>query len=243
MFEHILVVIAILLIIGYIYVNRVYVTENFSESFIDIDQIKYGKMNTKDREFAQNHEIKSFPLPLPLNDIKPHPINSGKLTHKEIDFIIALTQKATKSQIAATDKYEGNILQEFLKYCKKNKLNYNTKYLQKLRDDIKAFCYQLKNIYNRPRPHQLAVVYGKHISCRPIIRSETPSYPSYSTLLSKTLASVITHNNPKHENDLHMIAKEVELSRLSGGFNYPSDNQVSLKIAEILKKYVKLRKS
>ncbi len=196
-------------------------------------------MSRVDLDFVKKHKIESFPLPLPLQSIKPPDLNMSEKTSKELDFLIEMTKKASDKQKEVIKKYEENVLGEFIKYCKTNKLFYDQKYLEQIRKDIRAFCYQLKIIYNRPRPYQLGFYMNKLIIPQPPKYSFTPSYPSYRTLLAKTLANVLSYNNPKHASDLHTIAKEVELSRLSGGYNYPSDNTVSLKIAALLKKYIK----
>jgi hypothetical protein len=212
---------------------------NNSNQVLDLNDMQYGTIDQVALNFAKNHKITSFPLPLPLQDIKNQKNNLSSETLKEIDFVLEISNKSTDKQKISADKYEKNILNEFIDYCKNNKLFYDTKYLTKIADDIKALCLQLKLIYNRPRPYQLGFYLGKVIVPRPIINSATPSYPSYSTLLSKTLANVISYNNPKQANDLHTIAKDAELSRLIGGFNYPSDNKASLQLAAIIKKYIK----
>ena len=206
---------------------------------IAVNDLKYGSFNQVDLDLTQNHIIKSFPLPLPLYDLQPSTKNLSVETLKELDFILEMSNGVTNKQKISVDKYEKDIFGEFILYCKTNRLLYDLPYLERVRDDIKCLCYQLKFIYNRPRPYQLGYYVGRLIIPRPVINSSTPSYPSYSTLLSKTLANVLSYNNPGNANDLQTIAKEVELSRLLGGFNYPSDNKASIEIASIVKKYIK----
>lgn len=233
----------------YLIIKKFYLIEPFqegqiletalSQQVIKINDLKYGQIDQINLNFAQTHSVKSFPLPLPLQEIKAPPTNLSQQTIKELDFILETSKNITDKQKMTIDNYEKDILFEFITYCKQNKLFYDQKYLEQIRDDIKALSLQLKLIYNRPRPHQLGFYIRKNIIPRPIVTSNSPSYPAYSTLLAKTLANVLSYNNPKQANDLHTIAKEVELSRLLGGFNYLSDNKASLQIAAIIKKYIK----
>ncbi len=226
----------------YYYCNNFSILEKFQSAneikIISINELKFGFLNQDDKDFLNMHQIKAFPLPLPLQNIKNPTTNLSKETLKEIDFLVEISDKITEKQKQSIEKYEKDTFNEFIKYCKINKLYYDFEYLQGIRDDIKALVYQLKEIYNRPRPYQLGFYLEKKIYCRQS-NSFTPSYPSYRTLLSKTLANIISYNNPKFANNLHTLAKEVELSRLLGGYNYPSDNAVSLDISNILKDHIK----
>jgi len=233
-----------LIIVSFIYFNgSLQSTENFqSDEFknsIQLNELKYGYFDQTDHNFLQSHQIKLFPLPLPLQEIKQPSTNLSQETIKEIQFLLEMASKVTDKQRTSIAKYEKDVLTEFIDYCKTNNLYYDNKYLEQVKDDIKALAYQLKSIYNRPRPYQLAFYMGKNLIPQQINASSYPSYPSYRTLLAKTLANVISYNNPTHSSDLHTIAKEVELSRLLGGYNYPSDTKVSLEIAAIIKKYIK----
>jgi hypothetical protein len=211
----------------------------YPNQVININDLKYGTLNQIDLDFVQTHQVKSFPLPLPLSEIKNPQLNQSNQTLKELDLISNLSQNATTDQKKTVDQYEKDIFNEFLHYCQNNKLIYSLNYLEQIINDVKLLCYKLKIIYNRPRPYQLGFYLSKKIINRPIVHSFTPSYPSYSTLLSKTLANVLSYNNPAHTYDLNAIAKEIALCRLLGGFNYPSDNAVALEIAAILKNYIK----
>ena len=213
--------------------------EVLSNQVIKLNDLKYGQVDQITINFAKTHPIKSFPLPLPLQEILPPPLNLSQQTIKELDLLIETTKNVTDKQYLNIESYEKDVLLEFINYCKNNKLFYDQKYLEQVRNDVRALCLQLKLIYNRPRPYQLGYYIRKNIIPRTIITSINPSYPSYKTLLAKTLANVLSYNNPKQSTDLHTIAKEVELSRLLGGFNYPSDNSSSLQIAAIIKKYIK----
>jgi hypothetical protein len=206
-------------------------TETFIDRVIAIDDLRFGNYTQNDQSFMDNHTIKSFPLPLPLYSLKSPSENLSPETVKELDFVVETAKTAPKEK-------EIEILEEYITFCDQNHLLYNRKYLEQVKNDIKAFSYQLKKIYGRPRPYQLAFYLSKPLAPPPIL-STTPSYPSYSTLLAKTLANVVSYNNPNYSSDLHAIAKEVELSRLFRGVNYPSDNRASLDIALIIKKYIK----
>lgn len=216
--------------------------ENFQDIKVGSFSINNLKCTTFDQiqqNIINTYKISLFPLPLPLDTIKSPPPNLSIVVGKEIAFVEEMSKGISDEQKQAIDKYEKSVLNEFINYCKNGGLLYDKKYLQNVTNDINSLSLQLKSIYQRPRPYQLAYYMGKTIIPRPIIHAYTPSYPSYSTLLAKTLANVLTYNNPTHATNLHAIAKEIELSRIMGGFNYSSDNQASLQIAAIIKKYIK----
>lgn len=235
-----IIFIILILIIIYIQPNRI---EHFVDTIkypsININSIAFGSLDLINYDFVKNYKVKLFPLPLPLQNIKKPYMNDDQLTTKELYLVLNTSKDINDKQKQSVIKYENSVPEVFINYCRLHKLIYNENYINQVVNDIKFLSYQLKMIYNRPRPYQLG--YYLNIPIRPlsIIHSNTPSYPSYSTLLAKILAYCLSYNNPSNEKNLHNIAKEVELSRLLGGYNYPSDNEASLTIAEIVKKYIK----
>lgn len=122
-------------------------------------------------KLTKTHQIQSFPLPLPLQEIKHPALNSSLETAKEIEFVLEMTTKPTDKQKIVIDKY---VLEEFLLFCQNNKLYFDIKYLKQLTDDVKTLCYRLQLFYGRPRPSQLAYYLGQPLRCRPIVTSQTP---------------------------------------------------------------------
>lgn len=211
--------------------------EGFTQK-ISIDDIKFN--DTVETGWQKRTKISSFPLPVPLETIEQPPKNSDPEVKKEIKFLHKLTVKErTKDQqsFARSINQKDAVVNLFINYCGKNGLIYDEKHLRSLSYDLETYCIRVKNLYRRPRPQQLAAIFQIPIDVLGL--SKSSSYPACPTFVSKVLAHVISYNNPSKAEVLHGLAKKIELSRLYGGYNYPSDNLVSLKMADVFHKYVK----
>jgi hypothetical protein len=241
-FPGIVLIILIYLLITIIWSRRQHY-ETFQSSdpilFKSIDDLKWGQLNQIDSNLIRNHQILLFKLPLPLNQIQPPPKNSNPDVRRELTLVREMSQGLTQPQKESILKLQTSVVDQFTNYCQSQKLLFNRSYLNQVSKDIKCLTLQLKGYFNRPRPYQLSYYLHQNVLPLPMAGSDSPSYPSFRTLEAKTLANVISYNNPDHATQLHAIAKQVELSRLMGGYNYPSDNRASLEIALILKKAMK----
>ncbi len=226
---------SLIIIIIIVIIVIIAITSISKETFaIDLDKVQYGTITKKEQKLS-NRKIVNFKLPLPMSTISPPLLNSAKETKAELDYIIKLKRP---EKIPDFDIYKT-----YLKYAGENGLIYDEEHLKSISDDIDTFGLKLKYIYNRPRPYQLAFLYQKPFHSTEKLFS--PSYPSTSTLKANVLTNVLSYNNPKHKTKLNAIAKKVELSRLLNGYNYPSDNEIAIKISDILKdriKYLEIKK-
>jgi hypothetical protein len=166
------------------------------------------------------------------------PSNSDPSVTEELQYLSQLTTKETTEEQRKFAKMIENdgCLPTFINYAGNNGIMYDEKHLRDLAEDLTVYCNRIKNIYMRPRPSQLAFLHQLPLKSG---ESDTPSYPSLPTFVSKVLAYVIGYNNPKANDKLHAIAKKIELSRLYGGYNFPSDNMAALQMADVVRRYVK----
>lgn len=230
----ILIITIIVILFTYLIQRHEYFTD---EHMIDINKITFSKVPLK---ITERDKITSFPLPIPLESKIEHPLkNNDPQVKKELEFIHELTtNQQTPEKMAYALKIEQKgVLNEFIDYCGKFGLIYDDKHLTKLSYDLTTYCTKVQYIYNRPRPSQLAFIH--QININPLSVSKTPSYPACQTFKAKVLAYVIGYNNPTKTEQLHALAKKIELSRLYGGYNFPSDNIAALVMADIFHKYVK----
>lgn len=217
--------------------------EHFSDEMLDIDTITYGTTSAEWKKIA-DRPIKSFKLPLPLQSIEPPTKNSSKATLAELKYISKLTTEQVsedKRQVAREFLPRDGVLKYFIKYAGENGLMYSDKHLKEANDDVETLCTKLQLMYNRPRPAQLGFV--RQLTVDTVGQESTPSYPCCATMKAKVLSGLLSYNNPKHKDKLEAIAKKVELSRLYGGLNFPSDNIVALKIADIVLKHIQFLES
>ena len=195
------------------------------------DYGSYGSIDQMTDQWLRKHTIRTFKLPLNLSKMTV-PSNN----EEEIKLLKDLTATLpTRQQTESIIKYEKyGVVPTFVQYCKKNGLKYKADQLRQIDLDIKKLTLQLKQIYNRQRPFQVGIKPYQMIDCH------TPSYPSYRTCSAFVLADYLTKNNGRHKNDLQTIAKEVEMSRIIGGYNYPSDTEASRYVADIVSKSLSL---
>ena len=226
-----LIVIVIALVILF---NAIPSSEGFHSS-INIDKLKFGKMTTNQKQL-KDRQIKSFPLPLPLGTL-PEPKPLSKLD-KELRYLSKLTlTEVTQQQKKDSLSYSDNTLSHFIKFAGKHGLTYSDSHLKQISDDLDSFGIRMKYMYSRPRPKQHSFLTG--IPIETMGHTKSPSYPSLNTLKARVFADQLTYNNPKFKDKLDGLATKIELSRLFGGFNYPSDNKASLEIAKAIKPRIK----
>jgi hypothetical protein len=213
-----------------------------------LSEIKIDKIQFVGSTMSEREKITSFPLPIPLETkMEPPPKNSDPEVKKELEFLRDLTlnrnsRSDTEENPVSRRKFAKRVEDEgvfklFYNFAGNNGLVYDQKHLKKLAYDLETYCLRVQRIYKRPRPSQLAFVY--QIPINVLNGSNSPSYPACPTFVAKVLAHVLEYNNPKHKARLHELAKKVELSRLYGGYNFPSDNLAALKMASLTHKYVK----
>lgn len=208
--------------------------EGFSSS-IDIDKLKFGRISTKQKQLKAR-KIKSFALPLPLGTL-PEPKPLSKLD-KELRYLSKLTlTEVTQQQKKDSLGYSDRVLSHFIKFAGKHGLIYSDSHLKQVSDDLDSFGIRMKYMYSRPRPKQHSFLTGIPIETMGHVK--TPSYPSLHTLKARVFADQLTYNNPKFKDKLDALATKIELSRLFGGYNYPSDNKAALVIAKALKPRIK----
>lgn len=195
-----------------------------------IPTIKYKKATNLGK---LNRPIEMYPMPLPLEKIQP-PDNSPEKIQAELTFLSKI-----KPDTAVSHSYERDgVLASFIKYAGENSLVYDESHLQKIDRDTETVAMKIQHLYARPRPYLVAPWYGIVLRHQPIWNNG-PCYPCSLVLRARMLAHVLSYNNPSHQPALFRLVKRIELSRMAGGYNYPSDIKASVEISNVLKKHVK----
>lgn len=208
------------------------------DNMIDIDTMVFSE--TERFPEIKNRHIWNFQLPLPLENFKPPSKNSSESVKKELDYLYKLskTNNVAAQQLAIDMEIKAtSVLSLFLKYAGENGLMYHEDHIRKIADDSKTLAYLVKSYYNRSRPYQVAYLYN--IPIIPVKLAEVSSYPCEKTLTAKIIAYQLSYNNPEQSNNLHNIAKRIELSRYYGNMNFPSDTKASIELAELLRDRMK----
>lgn len=207
---------------------------------IYIDKIKYGSLPLKSKELTlKDDDLSKKLVQLGLYDKlfdMPPPSNTSSTTKKELSRVAKVTKNISEPMMEFCIKADKDLVQVFVDYLKRHNINDITK--QRLDDTLdlaEPFLYRLKEYYNRPRPHQLAIYYGLELNI--LIESKTihtPAYPSGHSFESHLLAELLSQKYPKHKSKLMQIANLIGMSRLLIGVHYKSDRDFGIYIAKLL---------
>jgi acid phosphatase (class A) len=184
------------------------------------------------------------------------PANSSDQTRAELDYMLQLQQKRTKTEVERAEyianigswpniinpldsDYAENRRQLF--YIAEpvgswfNDQNFPaiTQLLLNCIQDIRVTEFRLKRYFKRPRPYHLEP------ALHPLARINSPSFPSGHTLWAFTEALVFSEIIPEKRHEFIARAEEVRWSRELMGIHYPSDNEASRVIAWQLLSYWK----
>ena len=113
-------------------------------------------------------------------------------------------------------------------------LTFNESYYKKLRVDLVPMIKLLKDYYNRPRPFQVAKVYGVDFTADPLSTVESPSYPSGHTIQAYVVALKLAEQFPEQKEGLINVAELISQSRVDRGVHFQSDIDFGRLIASII---------
>jgi membrane-associated phospholipid phosphatase len=97
----------------------------------------------------------------------------------------------------------------------------------------------VKNLYNRARPLQLAKFFGIEMDTIITNTINTASYPSGHTVYASMIANIIQKlypEIPKYQTT--NLVDQTGLARILQGVHFPSDNQASIKFSNTLVSYL-----
>jgi hypothetical protein len=234
-----MILIIIICIIAYYIYDSTQTVEGYS--CIEVDTMMYSESETHPEK--KNRPIATFQLPLPLKSISAPQKNSSAVVRKELNYLSKLilgTKTNDDRRMLCLEIEQKGVLSYFINYAGTNGLIYDEIHLKKVNKDVETLAYLLKSYYNRPRPYQLGFVLG--ININPVITASSSSYPCEQTMISKMLAYQLSYINPSYKEQLHGLAKKIELSRYYGGMNFPSDTVAALKVCDILRDRIKYSK-
>lgn len=167
--------------------------------------------------------------------IEAPPKNSSKKTYQELLHVTELATKRTKQDEELLLKIDQDIDSFFIDVLNRQNIEYPGSIIEEIYNIIKPILYNLKGIWNRPRPLQLAKFYGLNLPTIITDTIHTASYPSGHTVYSSLVAGIIKILYPKIPSQpLDKIVDQTALARIRQGVHYPSDNKASLVLSKFL---------
>lgn len=118
----------------------------------------------------------------------------------------------------------------FIKYLEEEGLDYDPSELKRIINDSFPIIKSLKDYYNRPRPWQI----NSEIKHYDSSTANTPSFPSSHALQSFLIAKHLSKKYPFRTFKFYSIAERIAKARVSVGLHYPSDNDFSRNLAQMM---------
>lgn len=169
------------------------------------------------------------------NILDPPPSNDSTLAYKELVFVAKKTLNRSQRDVEFVHKIDQDIDSQFIDLLKEYKIEYPTKIIDEMYAIIKPILMNVKNLYNRARPSQLAKFFGIEIDTIITDTIHTASYPSGHTVYASMVSSIIQKMIPSiPKQKLNDLVDQTALARILQGVHYPSDNAASIKFTNIL---------
>lgn len=208
--------------------------------------LKYKKIEslTYDSVFLEKPipDIIDFDYRTTLN---PPPKNTDDQTLKELEIISRETLKRSNKDVDSVLEIDRDMDQFFEKFLYKYNLEYPREYIDNFYNLIEPILMNTKGFWNRPRPLQLAKLYGINIEAIITETIHSASYPSGHTVYSSLVANIIKDFYPQIDQfKLDKIVNNIARARIIQGVHYPSDNKASMLFTKFIfdKLNLKLKK-
>ena len=232
------------------------------------------------------NQFRLLSFPIPLHTISRPPRHLSSQTLKEMKTLMNIMHDSTwsekrqafrdlrhgpedetSSSLLITyrndtlQKITDPILRHFIVYAGTHGLIYNISYLNELSQEIEWFADKLKIIYHRPRPYQIAYLFGwtfpvmdfhsfddttetNNNNISSWFRTSavnSPSFPSKLYLKAKLYSLVLQENNkdPDIKQGLHDIEQRIRLATQIVGFHFSSDLDVVDEIVPAMKSHIR----
>lgn len=170
--------------------------------------------------------------------LNPPPENISSITQKELEIVSRATLNKTTDDYDLIFRMDEDIDSFYVRFLKSQGQNYEypKRYIDLFYDIVEPVLMNTKSYWNRPRPSQLAKLYGIQIERIVTDTIHTASYPSGHTVYSKLVANILSDMYPQFANLFNNIAKTTGIARVKQGVHYPSDNEASFIFADYLYK-------
>jgi hypothetical protein len=169
------------------------------------------------------------------NILGPPPSNDSSLTYKELLFVAKKTLNRSQQDSEFVHKIDQDMDSGFINLLQEYNMEYPVKIIDEMYNIIEPILMNVKNLYNRARPLQLANFFGIKIDTIITDTIHTASYPSGHTVYASMVSRIIQKTNPSiPRQKLNNLVDQTALARILQGVHYPSDNSASIQLTNIL---------
>lgn len=169
------------------------------------------------------------------NILPAPPSNTSKQTLSELTLISKATLSRNKEDIELVNRIDQDPDSYFIDLTKEYKVEYPLNSIKEFYAIVKPIMFNLKGIWNRPRPAQLAKYYDIPLEVIVTDTHHTASYPSGHTVYSSLIAMILKYHYPIiDQRKLDILVGNTAKARVLQGVHFPSDNQASIELTNVL---------
>lgn len=179
------------------------------------------------------------------NILAAPPKNSSSITIKELKLLSRYALNRTKEDLDFINRVDTDIDSFFISITDSHSIEYPYQTINEAYKIIRPIILNIKNLWNRPRPYQLAKYYSIPLEMVITNTHDTPSYPSGHVVYAKLAASIIQDLYGRYidKYKLTKVVDQIGLGRIKQGVHYPSDNKASIILVDRLYNTLKERMS
>jgi len=207
------------------------------ESVVNINSVVFAPKD--ELKQPKYEEIDIFEEGWDSIKLDPPSENSSGQTKKELTQVIDESNNASDEAIKQYINCDEDANYYIKEYMEDSDLEFDEEEVDYIKSQCKPIGRHYKNMYNRPRPYQLAEEYNMELNKFKTGTANTPSYPSSHALQSYVVANFYAKKYPEHEGNLRDMADICAWGRVQAGLHYPSDYKAGIKLADEVSKYFK----
>lgn len=169
------------------------------------------------------------------NILAAPPSNASKQTLAELEAVSKATLNRSKKDIELVHTVDQDPDSYFIDLAKEYRVEYPADSIKEFYGVVKPILLNIKGVWNRPRPAQLAKYYNIPLEVIVTDTHHTASYPSGHTVYSSLVAMILKHHYPAiDQRKLDILVGNTAKARVLQGVHFPSDNRASLQLTKVL---------
>ena len=208
----------------------------FIENIVNMKDMKYKKES--DLKPAKYKKVKIFKSGWDRIVLPTPPTPDSKEAKEQMMKTVSEVNNSTdqeKQEYIHTDKDASYYIKEYLD---DHDLEYNEELIEFIENQCVPVVRHYKNMFNYPRPYQLAEKYKVELNRFKTGTASTPSYPSGHTVQPYVVANFYGKKYPAHKKNLRIMADKCAYGRVNAGLHYPMDYSAGIKLADSLNDYI-----
>jgi acid phosphatase (class A) len=167
------------------------------------------------------------------------PANSSDHTLDELEYLSKLTKNLTYKEKKLVELVDDDPMNLFSSIP--NHTPITKKEWKQLWNTTRPVVMNLKYKFNRPRPAQLAPLFGLEINVTETDTHHTPAYPSGHTFYTAMAAHLLADKNPELSGEFFRQVGVAGYARCLQGVHYPSDNDAAMALSGVVWEDVRLK--